>query len=232
MSSGEQLVELARKHLGEKYVLGALAPKNRSAWDGPWDCAEFVSWCVYQTAGILYGCYDNQAEPATADAYTGYWARDAQRLGHQISVAAAAKIPGAVVLRVGAKMGHIVISDGRGGTVEAHSATRGVISHTLSGRRWDLGLLIPGLSCPASGEEGEFTPPALVYRLTSPVTRGADILKIQQKLLEQGFNPEGLDGAYGPKTLAAVTAFQGAQGLMPDGEVGPDTAQALGISLK
>ena len=39
--------------------------------------------------------------------------------------------------------GHIAISDGGGGTVEAHSTKAGVIASTISGRRWDMGILIP-----------------------------------------------------------------------------------------
>jgi hypothetical protein len=32
----------------------------------------------------------------------------------------------------------VVVSDGRGGTVEAHSSTRGVVRDKLQGRRWDF----------------------------------------------------------------------------------------------
>jgi N-acetylmuramoyl-L-alanine amidase len=131
MATGKEMVKAALKHVGEQYILGTVVPKNDPAWDGPWDCAEFVSWCVYQTAKILYGCDDDQTDPAIADAYTGFWGRDARTIGKQISVAAAARIAGAAVLRLGPKMGHIVISDGRGGTVEAHSTNSGVICHTF-----------------------------------------------------------------------------------------------------
>jgi len=231
MATGKEMVSLALEHLGEPYELGALAPKNDPTWNGPWDCAEFVSWCVYQTARRLYGCFNNEANPATADAYTGYWARDAGACGKRITVAEAAKIAGAVVLRVGAKIGHIVISDGRGGTVEAHSTNTGVIKHTLSGRRWDMGILVPGIAYEAGNGEVKISLPATIYRLTSPCLRGEKIKEIQRKLVERGFNLNGADGVFGPSTFAAVRAFQQAQGLVPDGEVGPQTAKALGTSL-
>ena len=142
---GERILQLGRRHIGEPYVLGSLAPKNNSKWKGPWDCAEFASWLVFQAAGVLYGCASDSGDPASADAYTGDWARDAETLGVKISVDQAMRTPGATVLRrpqPGA-VGHIVISDGRGGTVEAHSAKAGVIASTVSGRRWDMGILIP-----------------------------------------------------------------------------------------
>lgn len=231
MAEGKDLVTVALKHLGERYVLGAVAPKNDPAWDGPWDCAEFASWCVYQTAGILYGCANNQGDPALADAYTGYWGRDARTIGKMVSVAEAARIPGAAVLRLGPKMGHIVISDGRGGTVEAHSSNTGVICHTLNSRRWDMGILVPGINYKATGPSGVPTPPGLIYRLTSPRMTDPKIAQIQQKLAMLGYEPGPVDGVYGPKTYAAVLEFQRNKRLVPDGEFGPQTAAALWVQL-
>jgi len=75
-----------------------LAPKNNSKWDGPWDCAEFTSWCVFQAAEILYGCGNNGGNPATADTFTGFWQRDSKRLGDRVSAAVAAPTPGATIL--------------------------------------------------------------------------------------------------------------------------------------
>ena len=232
MPTGKEIVKVALEHLGEPYLLGALAPKNDPHWDGPWDCAEFVSWCVYQVAGVLYGCEDNRGDPARADAYTGFWGRDARTLGKQISVAQAANIAGAAVLRLGTKIGHIVISDGRGGTVEAHSTGTGVIRHTLSDRRWDMGILVPGIRYEEGGVHPDISPAVVIYRLTDPLMRGDTVRMIQQNLKDQGFNPGIVDGIYGPKTFNAVLAFQQACGLVADGEVGPQTARALGVILR
>ena len=87
MTTGQQIFDLATPHVGEPYVFGAVVAKDNPNWHGPWDCAEFVSWCVYQAAGTLYGCSNDKAKPSLADAYTGYWARDARELGHRITVA-------------------------------------------------------------------------------------------------------------------------------------------------
>lgn len=43
-------------------------------------------------------------------------------------------------------IGHIVLSDGMAGTVEAHSSADGVIQSKLAGRRWDMGILIPEIN--------------------------------------------------------------------------------------
>src|SRR2546422_10238878 len=162
---GERILQLGRKHIGEPYVLGALAPKNNPKWRGPWDCAEFALWLAFQAAGVLYGCASDSADPASADAYTGYWARDAEALGVKISVEQAMRAPGAAVLRSpqpGAT-GHIAISDGRGGTGEAHSARDGGIASTISGRGWGTGILVPEIEYSereAGGEVGE--PPVVI----------------------------------------------------------------------
>ncbi|MDE3097018.1 MAG: peptidoglycan-binding protein [Chloroflexota bacterium] len=54
-------------------------------------------------------------------------------------------------------------------------------------------------------------------------------------LSQQGapsFNPQGIDGKFGPNTSNAVKAFQQAHGLSPvDGEVGPATAAALDTAM-
>ncbi len=58
---------------------------------------------------------------------------------------------------------------------------------------------------------------------------GPDVTRVQQRLLELGFDPNGIDGNFGPGTEAAVKAFQQAKGLTVDGKVGPITWEALGI---
>lgn len=233
MAKGEKILEIGARHLGEEYILGTLVPKDNKNWRGPWDCAEFLSWCVFQAAGILYGCDDNSKPPASADAYTRYWQRDARKLGRKISIELAAQTSGAAVLRNPAPglTGHIVISDGKGGTVEAHSHARGVIRSKLQGRRWDTGILVPGIEYTQRAEPVVVPPPTLVFRLTTPLMSGKKVREIQSRLKEEGFNPGKLDGKYGPQTVAAVNAFQVTKGLVPDGEVGPEVAAALGIEL-
>jgi hypothetical protein len=62
--------------------------------------------------------------------------------------------------------------------------------------------------------------------------RRLDMRTIQQTLKKEGFNPGEIDGDWGPKTKAAVTAFQKAHGLEVDGVVGPKTMAALVAAAK
>ncbi len=52
-------------------------------------------------------------------------------------------------------------------------------------------------------------------------------LEIQRRLKLLGHDPGLLDGAIGPKTIAAIKAFQTARGLEVDGVVGPKTIAVL-----
>lgn len=66
-----------------------------------------------------------------------------------------------------------------------------------------------------------------VLRLTTPYTRGADVLRLQQDLAARGFDPGLPDGVFGPGTERAVRAFQTAHSLPADGIFGERTRQAL-----
>lgn len=58
-------------------------------------------------------------------------------------------------------------------------------------------------------------------------SKGPDVLALQQQLKDLGFDPNGVDGSFGPGTEAAVRAFQQSKGLGVDGKVGPNTSAAL-----
>lgn len=59
-------------------------------------------------------------------------------------------------------------------------------------------------------------------------SRGAAVSALQQQLRDHGFDPGPIDGVFGPRTLAAVRAFQTKQGIAVDGVVGPITNGRLG----
>lgn len=79
-------------------------------------------------------------------------------------------------------------------------------------------LPLLGLSTPC----GAFT--CLKQGASSP-----EVEYLQRQLLAAGFNPGKVDGLFGPKTKAAVMAFQRARGLEVDGIAGPRLWAALDV---
>lgn len=83
----------------------------------------------------------------------------------------AAATPGALPLRYppsGGGMGHVAVSDGRGGTVEAMGRRHGVLKGKVAGRRRDTGVLVPGIDYAPSGRPVPTPVPAVLSRATCP----------------------------------------------------------------
>jgi len=62
-------------------------------------------------------------------------------------------------------------------------------------------------------------------------SRGEEVRRVQQKLIQYGYLKGTADGVFGQDTYDAVVRFQKKNGLKADGVAGPATAAALGISL-
>ena len=62
-------------------------------------------------------------------------------------------------------------------------------------------------------------------------SKGEDVRKVQQKLIQYGYMTGSADGIFGKATYDAVVWFQRKNGMNVDGVVGASTAAALGISL-
>lgn len=239
MATGRDLYNLALEHVGEIYR-NVLVPKDDRDWHGPWDCAEFASWVVYQKAAILYGCDPDNHNPHTTEAYTGYWEDDARRRGQRVSIEEAAGTVGGIILRyppAPGSMGHIAYSDGHGGTVEARGRAYGVVRAQVHGRPWDTGLLIAGIDY--DRDTLTVDRPSHIYAIGASGMDSQIVRRIQAALSrvrissdpDRYLNPGPVDGDYGPQTAAAVYAFQEIAGLVTDGQVGIETAAALGIDL-
>ncbi|NEO31909.1 MAG: peptidoglycan-binding protein [Symploca sp. SIO3C6] len=70
-------------------------------------------------------------------------------------------------------------------------------------------------------------------RLVKEGRSGEDVKELQEFLIQQGYlQPGSADGDFGAKTKAAVTEFQKAQGLTPDGECGPTTWAKVDLIAK
>ncbi len=56
---------------------------------------------------------------------------------------------------------------------------------------------------------------------------GEDVTRLQKRLAAAGFDPGAADGIFGPKTEAALRAFQESAGIAVDGIAGPATNAKL-----
>ena len=232
MATGHDLKQLAESRLHEKYV-NVLVPKNNAAWHGPWDCAEFASWVVFQKTGRLYGCTDNSGNPATVEAYSGAWGRDARNGTLQETDRADANVSAGVLLirnpPMPGRMGHVAISDGGGKVIEAAGVGLGVRRGPIEGRLWHHCARIPDVIYRATGQPVAPKPLPYLLQLEQPWVTGPLVRKVQVALKAAGFNPGPIDRQYGPNTVAAVFAFQKSNRLIGDGIVGPKTAKKLGV---
>ena len=72
------------------------------------------------------------------------------------------------------------------------------------------------------------TPNVKAYHNLTMGTKGKEVKKLQEKLIEKGYLPEGsADGAYGRQTYNAVKKFQYYNGLKADGIAGRATQTNL-----
>lgn len=233
MVTGHDLLALAESRLGETY-LNKHVPKDDPEWHGPWDCAELGSWVVYQAVGRLYGCASNDGDPAKVEAYTGWWVRDCGDGTLPLVTREDANVmPGVILVRrppSKGMMGHLAISDGRGGTVEAAGLNLGVRRGEIEGRQWHYYAQIPGVTYAANADvDIQAKPVPYLLDLSDPPMAGSLVYQVQNALKQHGFDPGPINGRYGVRTVAAVYAFQQLNSLVADGVVGPETASKLGI---
>lgn len=203
MPTGTELLALAETRLGERYE-NVLVPKDNPYWHGPWDCAEFASWVVFQITGKLYGCVDNQGNPATVESYSGAWVTDATNgTLVQVSEAVALTTPGVILIRkppMQGKMGHIAIADGKGRTVEAAGKGLGVRRGDILGRQWHYYAQIPELDYSTNTVAVKPKPLPYLLTLEEPNVGGTLVTQVQQALKQAGVDPGVIDGQYGPHT--------------------------------
>jgi N-acetylmuramoyl-L-alanine amidase len=237
MSFPDDTVALAKEHIGEEYVYGAKANYLDPNFKGPWDCAEFVSWVIFQASGekMLLGV--SPRDPVRADAYTGYWVDDAKKYGLIIAIAQAIKTPGAVVLRspTPSRDGHIAICVGDSKkTVEAYDTKRGVISGSVdpATRGWDFGVRIPTPDEWAAMNKVASKPANWFFRPTSSRVPDPRVPAIETALEASGMNLSRKTSRYSTALANTVAAFQRLEGLVVDGMIGKQTSKALGLDWK
>ena len=115
------------------------------------------------------------------------------------------------------RMYHVGVYMGDGTVVHAKGRDHGVVREPLSKAGWNR---YGRLKCFGGAAAGYYR---LLKNDGKPYMSGADVLAVQTALMQKGFSPGEIDGVYGPKTEAAVRAFQSVSGLVVDGIVGPRT---------
>ncbi|MGW4230423.1 peptidoglycan-binding protein [Streptomyces sp. NPDC004980] len=118
-----------------------------------------------------------------------------------------------------------------------HMALVEIIGGAPDGRYQGVDLYQLFLRCPTPESVTTVTftqdgsPPAQGAEAGPKVYHLASLGGVQEALTVLGFDPGPADGLDGPRTRAAVTAFQQAHALPADGVAGPDTLSALAEAL-
>ena len=214
MADANALLSVARSQIG--YAEGPNNNTKYGAWYGmnnvPW-CAQFVSWCADQ-AGIPTNIIPKHAYTPTGAAWfkaRGQWFTSNPKVGDLVYY----RFPGMGRIShlgiVEAVHGSKSITAIEGNTNAAGSRTGGRVM-----RKQRAGSIIAGFGRPA-------------YSSSTLQSDGASFKISQAKLKALGFDPGAIDGEDGPKTRAAVKAYQtSTKGkLEADGILGDKTAAAL-----
>ena len=141
------------------------------------------------------------------------------------------------------KSGHVGYYVGNGYAVEWKGFAYGCVKTKVAGRGWTHWYKLPFIQYEAvttdntdstgtttdigSQSTSSYGTRTLRYTKGRTMLRGEDVLAVQARLIELGFDPGKADGVYGPLTVAAVTAFQAVNGLEADGVVGAITRSML-----
>jgi peptidoglycan hydrolase-like protein with peptidoglycan-binding domain len=130
------------------------------------------------------------------------------------------------------KDGHVGYYVGNGYAVEWRGFTYGCVRTKVSGRGWQYWYRLPFIhyesaSAPVQDAPADPSVRKLSYTPGKAMPRGEDVRALQLDLNALGYACGTADGIFGPKTSAAVVAFQRDHGLEVDGIVGKQTRAAL-----
>ena len=142
--TGQRLMDVARPHTNsvlldsvDDYVLGSSVDYTSATQDGPWDCAEFVAWCIKQAYGKGIGIIGDASQPWTWSSSSEQFNLDLQaRKGlTSINLDQAKGTVGALLIHNTEAIapGHVGISDGAGRLFSAQSDKSGVQGFSFPG---------------------------------------------------------------------------------------------------
>jgi hypothetical protein len=206
-ASADEFLAKARLFLGQRYLWGGGHVDRTFSRPGPVDCSGLVQQAARMAGFNLDGTAAMQQRRGTAVSLNNLQPGDLLFKGNPAT--------------------HVGIYIGNGQFIHAPRTGDVVKIQSMSTYRWQSARRIfnvPGqplqgavpADAPSNGPNG--------LRRGS---EGSHVRRLQQALTELGFNPGGVDGEFGPKTDAALRAFQRAAGIKADGEVGPTTWAAI-----
>ena len=188
------------------------------------DCSGLFYWAFRQLGGYMYHGSNTM--------YDKYCVKK----GQLTSGLKKTLLPGtAVFTGTAEKHGHVGLYIGNGKCIEASSTESGVITSNLSAGKWTFYGQLKGIDYGTKTDEkqpADTSPdkePATSLPTLKKGSTGEYVTLLQTKLKNKGYDlgSYGVDGDFGSATLAAVKAFQKANGLTVDGIVGPKTWAAL-----
>ena len=227
VTTAQRVLDLARAELGTVEAGDGSTRYHRAyglPFSQPW-CAVFTWWLFQQAKAPQLTHPKTAYTPTLADWYRARgafsanpmvgdlvfydWPDSIRRIQH-VGIVEAVE-PGAIVAIEGNTSRGTAGSQSNGGGVWR--------------RRRARNSSIVGYGHPAySDSPGGAAMPRRLLKVTDPFMRGDDVRTAQAAA---GVPVAERDGVYGPGTAAYMRAFQLAQGLTPDGEVGPKTWMAI-----
>ena len=256
MKTGQGLAEYALAQLGRPYwwgcfgqrADGALYAQKKAQYPAYYTAADFPSQYgqrVHDCVGLIkgYRWSDNpDSEPRYAEAQdvavTGLY----RQCGKKGSILTMPDMPGVCVFM--GNMGHVGVYIGGGDVVEAMGHAYGVVKTRLTARSWAYwgmpewidysGNIAESASnvssldtIEQSGSADTFSPRQIRYLRIGDT--GEDVRALQNLLIVRKYDigPAGDDGIFGQRTEDALISAQTDANLLPDGEFGPDSFEAL-----
>lgn len=217
MSTAEQFVQACLAEAGDRYVYGAeVAPGTPASATRAWDCSELVQVKCNELGVPMVDGSANQM-------------RWCQARGTLVDVDRAIGTRGALLFRTpNGRPGHVAVSLGDGRTIEARGSAYGTGVFSARGRTWTHAGLIAGLDygggapAPAPGPVDDYW-----TGMFSRGSRGQGVAHMQANLAKFGYDVGAIDGDFGPKTEAALRAFQRDARIEVDGVFGPQSRAAM-----
>jgi len=204
----------AQKMLGLKYVWGGTSTSKGM------DCSGLTQWAMKQNGVNLPRTAYEQSKVGAKQSWSSLQPGDLVFFD--------------TVAGNGKNVDHVGIYLGNGQMLHASSGQGKVITANINTNYWKDKFTVGRRMTPGSTSSSSSSSSSGSSSSTPTLksgSKGSSVKLAQQKLIAAGYKISA-DGAFGPKTKAAVIAFQKSRGLTADGIIGKNTWAALNTSKK